>query len=125
MKTRIRKKEYNNGKIEYICEKKYTPELAIFFLFFSIGLIYLSLNYFIMKDWTLFAISMNGLLATLFISTSSYIRGWTYIYNYKDSIFSSAADAKNLITEVLKKEEDNRIAEHGNKTKKITIIKYP
>lgn len=125
MKTRIRKKEYNNGKIEYICEKKYTPEIATFFLFVSIGLIYLSLNYFIIKDWSLFAISINGLLATLFISIGSYIKGWTPIYDYKYSVFNNITDAKNLINEVFKKEHDNKVIEYGNKTNKTTIIKFP
>ena len=125
MKTRIKKKEYNSGKIEYICEKKYTPELTTVFLFISIGLTCLTLNFLIIKDWTSFAISINMLVFTLFISIDSYIRGWKYIYNYKGSVFSNLSDAQNLITEVFKKEHEQRKLEYDNKTNKETIIKFP
>lgn len=125
MKTRIRKKEYNNGEIEYICEKKYTPEVAIAFSFISVGLIYLSIHYLTVKDWTSFTISANALLYTLFTSIYSYITGWEYIYDYHDSVFNNLSDAKNLITEVLKKEQDKNVIEYGAKTNKTTIIKFP
>ncbi len=125
MKTRIRKKEYNNGKIEYICEKVYFPEMAIVLFISSLVCFIVFLYNLSFSFNSCFAAAISS-LTFLFIGLDLFRDRWGLIHNGDTkSIFDDLESAKKIIDYVLKKEADEKVAKDGNKTKKETIIKYP
>ena len=128
MKTRIRKIEYSNGKIEYVCEKSKFPETAI--VLFIISLICLiAFFYFLNLSKIFCSIYIISSFLFLFISAVIYRDRWRMISykinhnkrNFK-SIFNNLDDAKKFINEELKKEADSKLKK---KIKRETIIKFP
>lgn len=135
MKTRIRKKEYKNGRIDYICEYESlkTESIAcilcgvIFFLFILLG-------------GFLFSTAPNGneqleplpfiFLATsliiLMYGISQYSERWNKT-NSTDSecVFYDLEEAKKAIDGFIYRHKKNKEKLEGQKTKKTTIIKYP
>ena len=135
MKTRIRKKEYNNGKVEYICEKEYlTSEYLTCII---LGTIWCPLIYF---NDGMFDVNTNGdkypnIFGFVFFSMflMLFIYGIGGFYNRWDKIslldseciFDNLEDAKKFIDNELFKYNENKEKINGEKTKKTTIIKYP
>jgi hypothetical protein len=135
MKTRIRQKEYNNGKIEYICETEVLKEKSL-----SLIIIGLIPSLFILINGYLFSFNQNGdkyIEPTYFflfaISTSLFLIGLLIFANRwegiseidKSNIFLDLNDAKKFIDHNLTEYYKNKNIKDGEKTKKTTIIKYP
>ncbi len=130
MKTRIRKKEYNNGKIEYICEKASFPEIAV--ALFTLSLVCLLAFFYYLNEYSICFVYLIGSFGFLSIGIRAYKDRWNLI-SYKinhakhdyNAIFDDLDGAKRFIDEELKKEADSKLEEHGNEIKKQTIIKHP
>lgn len=135
MKTRIRKKEYNNGKVEYICEKEYLA--SEYLICIILGLVICPIIYF---NDGLFDVTTNGdkyVNPIGFVFFSMFIMLFMYgvigFHNrwYKislidsDCTFDNLEDAKKFIDNEILKYNENKEKINGEKTKKITIIKYP
>lgn len=137
MKTRIRKKEYNNGKIEYICESESlkAESISCIFLGFIICLyIYLGGYLFtttLLPDgqesvnpipFIFFALS----LLILVYGLVQYSERWGKISSLdSECVFNNLEDAKKYIDREIFKYNQNKEKHEGEKTKKTTIIKYP
>jgi hypothetical protein len=135
MKTRIRKKEYNNGKIEYICETEVLKAQSL-----SLIIISLIVSCFILINDYLFIFNQNGdkviqpIPFIIFASfTSLFLIGlvkfsdrWEGISEIdKSNIFLDLDEAKEFIDQNLTEYYKNKNIKNGEKTKKETIIKYP
>lgn len=128
MKTRIRKKEYNNGKIEYICETEVLKEQSLCLII--TGLIP---SCFILINDYLFYFNQNGdkcIEPTNFllfgISTSLFFLGLIIFSNRwegisevdKSNIFLDLDEAKKFIDQKLTEYYKNKNIKDGEKTKK-------
>lgn len=135
MKTRIRKKEYKNGRIEYICESESLKTESIACILCGI-IVFL----FILLGGFLFSTLPNGNeciepLPFIFLGTSiifsiygtaQYSERWCKISSLdSECIFSDLESAKKYIDRVIFKHNENKEKREGQKTKKTTIIKYP
>ncbi len=129
MKTRIRKKEYSNGKIEYVCEKSELPEVAI--VLFTISLICLLAFFYYLSTDIICFLYLSSSICIIPIGIRAYKHRWntiSYLNAQKysrNAVFDNLNDAKNFIDSELKKEADSKLEEYGKETKKQTIIKHP
>ena len=127
MKIRIRKIEYNDGNVEYACEKYKLPKSTIILFVISIMCL-IGFFYFFNISKIFCCIYLISSLIFIFTSLIIYKDGWNIIsYKIKHSnrncksIFNNLDDAKKFFNEELKKEA---YYELKNKIKKETIIKY-
>mgnify|MGYP006392697733 FL=1 len=137
MKTRIRKKEYKNGSIEYICEYESLKAesitcilLGFIFLFYF----YIGGYLFTIKTLSYDELSINPIAFSLFIISLfllifglyQYAERWDKI-SWIDSecVFYDLEEAKKSIDGHIFRHKQNKEKLEGQKTKKTTIIKYP
>lgn len=135
MKTRIRKKEYKNGRIDYICESESlkTESIAcilcgtIVFLFILLGGFLFStlpngnesiepLPFIFL--WTSLIFSIYGIV--------QYSERWEKIHSLdSECVFNNLEEAKKAIDGHVFRCKQDKEKREGEKTKKTTIIKYP
>ena len=115
MKTRIRTKEYNNGKVEYICEVDIFKRIAAGCFRYSCFFIIIPLLYFMDGRWQIIerklplGMDIDGEMSK----------------NFTKGVFSTLDAAKQFIDGYIKEEQDKKALAHGKEIKKETFEKYP
>ncbi len=118
MKTRIRTREYNNGKVEYFCEKNISKEVLIEILMMSrvnSAFVILSPLIYFLGNWRIIERRMP---------LGTDIEGELSTYP-KKGVFRNIEEAKGFIDDYLKEEQAKQALAHGKKIKKETFKKYP
>ncbi len=108
MNTRIRIKEYNNGNVEFICEKDLLEELRIHLWWFPLFWIVFPFLYFSDGKWKTIVMKRHYMDEKL-----------------KYGFFDTLEEAKEFIDSYIREQEEDRILEHGKEIKNETFVKYP
>ncbi len=118
METRIRIREYNDGDVEYICEKDYFKDTAKKLYCNPIALMLLPFLYFSDNRWRI--IEMKLPLLPISVGSEPELSD-----EFTEGVFDNIEQAKKFIDGYIKFENNKRLLEYGEELSKETFQKYP